>query len=136
MKSFAISVWTFWTSMLHEKKKIVRINQIPFMAKNLSKEIMKRSRLRYRFLKAKVYKIECYIHNNWIIVYFFQEIRYYANLNQKTDFYMITASVMKGLTENRKYVKTEMKTAEIFNSFYSNIVKNLKICQYSNFDPI
>ena len=43
---------------------------------------------------------------------------------------------MKGLTENRKYVKTEMKTAEIFNSFYSNIVKNLKICQYSNFDPI
>ena len=43
---------------------------------------------------------------------------------------------MKGLTENCKYVKTEMKTAEIFNSFYSNIVKNLKICQYSNFDPI
>ena len=40
------------------------------------------------------------------------------------------------LTENDKYVKTEMKTAEVFNSFFSNIVKDLKIPQYSNFDPI
>ena len=29
-----------------------------------------------------------------------------------------------------------MKTAELLNSFISNIIKNLKICQYSNFDPI
>ena len=29
-----------------------------------------------------------------------------------------------------------MKTAEVFNSFFSNILKNLKIPQYSNFDPI
>ena len=36
------------------------------------------------------------------------------------------------LTENGKYVKTEMKTAELFNSFFSDIVKNLKIHQYSN----
>ena len=33
------------------KKKIVRGNKIPFMTKNLSKEMMKRSRLRNRFLK-------------------------------------------------------------------------------------
>ena len=37
------------------------------------------------------------------------------------------------LTEN---VKTEMKTADVFNSFLSNIVNNLKIPKYSNFDPI
>ena len=29
-----------------------------------------------------------------------------------------------------------MKTAEVFNNFFSNIVKNLKIPQYSNFDHI
>ena len=29
-----------------------------------------------------------------------------------------------------------MKTAEVFNSFLSDILKNLKIPQYSNFDPI
>ena len=29
-----------------------------------------------------------------------------------------------------------MKTAEVFNSFLSNILKNLKIPQYLNFDPI
>ena len=29
-----------------------------------------------------------------------------------------------------------MKTAEVFNSSFSNIVKNLKIPWYSNFDPI
>ena len=33
------------------KKKIVRGNKIPLMTKNLSKEMMKRSRLRNRFLK-------------------------------------------------------------------------------------
>ena len=40
------------------------------------------------------------------------------------------------LTENGEYVKTDMKTAEVFNSFFSNILKGLKIPQYSNFDPI
>ena len=40
------------------------------------------------------------------------------------------------VTENGEYIKTEMKTAEVFNSFFSNIVKNIKIPQYSNFDPI
>ena len=29
-----------------------------------------------------------------------------------------------------------MKTAETLNTFLSNIIKNLKIPQYSNFDPI
>ena len=34
-------------------KKLVRVNQMPFMKKNPSKVIMKRSRLRNRFLKDK-----------------------------------------------------------------------------------
>ena len=38
-------------------------------------------------------------------------------------------------TENGECTKTELKTAEVFNRF-SNTVKNVKIPQYSNFDPI
>ena len=33
-------------------------------------------------------------------------------------------------------VKSESETAEIFNKFFSNIVKNLGIPDYDNFDPI
>ena len=33
------------------------------------------------------------------------------------------------LTEDDEHIKTEMKTAEVLNSFFSNIVKNLKIPQ-------
>ena len=33
-------------------------------------------------------------------------------------------------------MKTEEETAELFNNFFGNIVKNLNISQYSNFDPI
>ena len=29
-----------------------------------------------------------------------------------------------------------MNTEEVFSSFFSNIIKDLKILQYSNFDPI
>ena len=40
------------------------------------------------------------------------------------------------MTENGKLVKTEKETAEAFNNFFGNIVKNLNISQYSDFDPI
>ena len=78
------------------------------------------------------------------------KIRYYANLNEKKildnkQFWKVVKPLFSdksisedkiNLTENGEYVKTEMKTAEVFNSFFSNIVKNLKIPQYSNSDPI
>ena len=40
------------------------------------------------------------------------------------------------LIENGKIVKTEKGTAEVSNNFFGNIVKNLNISQYSDFDPI
>ena len=39
--------------MLHLKRNIIRGNNSPFMNRILSKEIMKRSRLRNKFLKSK-----------------------------------------------------------------------------------
>ena len=40
------------------------------------------------------------------------------------------------LTRDGEHVKTGMKTAEVLNSFLSNIAEHLKIPQNSNFDPI
>ena len=40
------------------------------------------------------------------------------------------------LIENGEIVKTEKERAEVFNNFFGNIVKNLNISQYSDFDPI
>ena len=40
------------------------------------------------------------------------------------------------MIENGEIVKTEKGTAEVFNNFFGNIVKNLNISHYSDFDPI
>ena len=40
------------------------------------------------------------------------------------------------MSENGEIVKNEKETAEVFNSFFGNIVKNLNISQYCDFDPI
>ena len=44
-------------------RKLARGNQIPFITKDLSKSIMKRSRLRITFLKTERRKIKPYIQN-------------------------------------------------------------------------
>ena len=41
-----------------------------------------------------------------------------------------------GISENSEIVKTESKTAETLNSFFSNIVKNLNISRNSVFDSV
>ena len=46
------------------KEKYVRANQAPFVTKTLSKEIMKRSRLRNKLLNKKVILIEKHITNS------------------------------------------------------------------------
>ena len=40
------------------------------------------------------------------------------------------------ISEKGKILKTETETAENLNSFFSNIVKNLNISRYSEFDPV
>ena len=54
-------------------KKFVRGNQMPFITKDLSKEIMKRSRMRNRLLKNSLENRMLYtqLHNKEITVYLF-----------------------------------------------------------------
>ena len=48
----------------------------------------------------------------------------------------ISAKGRISLSENGEIEKTEKGTTEVSNKFFGNIVKNLNISQYSNFDPI
>ena len=40
------------------------------------------------------------------------------------------------LVEKLEILKTDLETAEVLNTFFGNIVKDLEINQYSNFDPV
>ena len=136
-----------------QKIKYVRGNQMTFMTKQLSKEIMKRSRLRNNFLRNRTEenKILYNRQRNYCVSLLRKSKRgYYENLNIKnvTDNKLFWKSVKPllsdksrirdriNISEKGKILKTESETAESLNSFFSHIVKNLNISRYSEFDPV
>ena len=40
------------------------------------------------------------------------------------------------MVEKVKILKTDLEIAEVLNTFFGNLVKNLETNQYSNFDPM
>ena len=75
---------------------------------------------------------------------------YYANLDEKkvSDNKLFWKVIKPSLldkssvkeqinfVEKREILKTDLETAEVLNTFFGNIVKNLEINQFSNFDPV
>ena len=135
------------------KEKHVRGNQMPFMTKDLSKNIMKRSQLRNKYLKnnnEEHRKLYAKQRNYCVSLLRKTKKAYYENLDERkfSDSKLFWKTVKPslsqkfyareriGLTENRELVKTEKETAEVFKNFFGNIVKNLNIYQYFDFDPI
>ena len=133
------------------KTKYARGNQMPFMTKNLSKEMMTRSRLRNKYLKDKTEENRLlYTQQRKKCVSLLKKakINYYGNLNVKdiTDNknfwktvkpFLSNKSKTSGkihLYENGKLLNSESETAKVLNNFFSNIVKNLKIPEYENID--
>ena len=53
INSFKETILSVFNKYAPIKKKYIRANEAPFMTKNLHKEIMKRSRLRNKYLKSK-----------------------------------------------------------------------------------
>ena len=134
------------------KQKYARGNHIPFMNRALSKEIMTRTRLRNNFLndrgeenKRKYSKQR----NYYISLLRKSKSEYFGNLNgkkisdNKTFWKTIKPFLSDKITSNLKVTlieKAEMimgddNTAEVLNTFFSNIVSNLKMEGYSNCDP-
>ena len=135
-----------------QKIKYVRGNQMPFMTKQLSKEIMKRSRLPNNFLRNRTEENKILYNrqkNYCVSLLRKSKRRYYENLNIKsvTDNKLFCKSVKPllsgksrirdriNISEKGEILKTESETAKSLNSFFSNIVKNLNISRYSEFDP-
>ena len=130
-------------SFAHIKKKYPCGNQMPFMSKNLSKEIMTRSRLRsktkenrllYTQQRNKWFSFE----KNWNGIFDEKDITGNKIFWKTVEPLLSDKSINSDkihLNENGELINSESKTAEVLNEFFSNIVKNLKIPEYENLNP-
>ena len=134
------------------KKKYARGNQMPFFTKELSTEIMTRSILRNKYLKDRNEENRAiYVKQRNYCVFLLRRSKkkYYENLDErnlmdnklfwKTIKPSFSGKIVTGnrihLTENGEVVKTELENAEALNNFFGNVIKNLMIPKYSEYDP-
>ena len=123
------------------------------MNKELSKEIMRRTRLRNNFLRNRSdeNKRKYSKQRNYCVSLLRKTKKnYYNNLNEKkiTDNKTFWKTVKPFLSDKTpsdekinliqkdKIIKTESKTANILNTFFSTIISNLNIPEYPVSDPI
>ena len=135
------------------KKKFIRGNQARFWNRELSKEAMKRTRLRNKFLKYKTieYQEEYNKQRNYCVSLLRKTKRsYYENLNERnvTDTknfwktvkpYLSNKNISNSkitLVENDTILTEDKKVAKELNDFFSTIVMNLGISRPNNFDPL
>ena len=121
------------------KKRIVRANQSPFMNKKLRKEIMKRSRLRNKFLNTNS-DIDRKTYNrqrNYVVSLLRNEKNnFYSNLDTKavtnnrafwkTVKPLLSEKVIKhskiNLVEDDKIISRDHQIAEKFSEYFVNIL--------------
>ena len=111
------------------KNKFVRANQMPFITKKLSREIMKRSRLRNNFLRKKTVETrKLYVkqRNKCLSLLKKSKKEYYQNLDEKNvidnkKFWKTVKPLLSdnsvsrekiNLTANEKMLTSESETAE------------------------
>ena len=133
------------------KVTYARGNQISFMTKDLSKNIMKISRPRNKYLEnnnEQNRKLYAKQRNYYVSLLRKTKKAYYENLDERKVSYnklfwkTVKSSLSKkfnireriNLSKNGEIVKTEKEAAEVFNNFFGNIVKNRNISQYSDFE--
>ena len=135
------------------KEKFVRGNHLPFMNKTLSKAVMHRTRFLNKYLRNRTdeNKRKSKKQRNYCVSLLRKTKReYYSNLDVKniTDNKTFWKTVKRFLSdkvtstqkitpiENDKIVKNDNDTARVLNTFFSNIVRDLKIPDYNNCDPM
>ena len=129
------------------KRKYVRANEAPFMTKELHKAIMKRSRLRNKFLKNKNeinrnnYKVQRNYCEKLIKT---TKKQYFNNLNTSkvTDNRTFWKTVVLLFTNKpsrsekviiNKNITNDTDLCEVFNKYFSNIVASLNIPNINNY---
>ena len=139
------------------KKRSVRANQGPFMNKKISKEIMKRSRLKNNFLKSQkeIDRIAYNMQRNLCVSMIRKEKKnYFSNINSSdiTDNKFFWKTVKPFFTEKiqikskitlienhtifhddrddeniEEIISEDNEISEVFNNYFINIVPNLNI---------
>ena len=126
------------------RKKYVRGDHMPFINKTSSKEIMKGTKLRNKFLKDRTEENRSrYASQRNYCVSLLKKTKkeYFGNLNQKKclrqqnilenskafSFGQIVSKEQTTLVENNEIISEDGDVAQTLNSFFSNIVTNLKI---------
>ena len=97
LKKFCKTTMDTLNSFAPIKKKYARGNQMPFMTKNLSKEIMTRSRFKNKYLKHKTEEnrlLYTQQRNQCVSLLRKNKINYYGKLNEKD------------ITDNKDFWKT------------------------------
>ena len=133
------------------KSKLVRGSHSSFMNRELWKAIITRTRLRNKFFKEKTLenrKNNTKQQNYCVALLRKVKKKYYGSLDKKhvTDnktFWKTVKSFLSDktinspkitLVEKNEIINNEEKIAETFNTFFTNIVSNLKIPPYQNTD--
>ena len=150
MKRFCELIVNILSKHAPGKKRYARGNQMSFFTKELSKKIMARSRLRNKYLKNRNEENRAiYVKQRNYCVSLLRKSKkkYYENLDQIN---LMDKTILENnitfsdkiltrdrihLTENGEFVKTELETAETLNNFFENVIKNLIIPKYSEYDP-
>ena len=152
-ENFTSSCNIILNELAPQKKKYVRGNQSPFMNKNLSKAIMKRSKLRNILTKKRTEENrKNYNKQRNLCVTLLRKSKreFYGNLNAKNlcdnkTFWGVVKPVLSNkvvsnekitLVENDDILENDNKTATVFNNFFSNIITNLGIPQYIEEEPV
>ena len=126
------------------KKKYISANQSNFMTRKLSKTIMKRSKLRNRFLKEKTEasRKACNIQRNYC-VNLLKKIKreYFANIKisniaDNKKFWQTVKPLFSdkinhretiNLIDNEIIFSNDEEVAETFNKYFCNIAKNISL---------
>ena len=133
------------------KKKFVRSNQMPFITKEFSSKIMKRLRLRNKFLQKKTEENrKLYLKQRNTCVFLLKKAKKRAlpNLDEENvidnkKFWKTVKPLLSdnsvsrekiNLTENEKALTSESEKAETSNNFFPNIVKKLEIPKFDSSD--
>ena len=134
------------------KKKYPRGNQMSFFTKELSKEIMTRSRLLNKYIRNRNEENRAiYVkqRNYWVPLLRKSKKKYHENLDERNlmDNKLFWKTIKPSfsdkivtrdrihLTKNGEVVKTELETAETLSNFFGDVIKNLMIPKYSEYDP-
>ena len=134
------------------KKKYPRGNQMSFFTKELSKEILTRSRLLNKYIRNRNEENRAiYVkqRNYWVPLLRKSKKKYHENLDERNLmdnklFWKIIKPSFSDkivtrdrihLTKNGEVVKTELETAETLSNFFGDVIKNLMIPKYSEYDP-